>query len=295
MRVNCRPPRLSAALAVLVLWGMVATVGAQELLRIPTKAPNAGRDHVEAVLGLPAGPASDKPAPAVILLHAGGGWEVPVTGQYAAALNRAGFVSLELRLFRNEAERAPSRMGYLQNLYDALDFLRARPGIDPQRISVAGYSFGGIMTLTAATAWAQERFASAPDVKFAAHAAFYPVCWGYAAFAKARKATAELPADLLVRWTGARMRIFAGGKDDYDNRDPKACEEFVSQVPEPQRAAFSVVVYPDATHGWDQPTASFYEPLGCKGRGCMNRNMADKEITAKSIQALIDFLSAPGR
>ena len=279
----------------LLILGPLGPASAQELLRIPTTAPNNGQAFVEGMLSVPADTPADQPRPAVILLHAGGGWEVPVTSQYAKALNQAGFAVLELRLFKTEAERAPSRMGYLQNLYDALRFLGTRPDIQPEKVSVAGFSFGGILTLTSATAWAYERFGGGAGTKFAAHAPFYPVCYGYAAFAKAGRSTAELPADLLRRWTGAPVRIFVAGKDDYDDRDPKVCEELVSLIPEPQRAAFSVTLYPDATHGWDQPSASFFEKIACKGRGCMNRNVANSAVTAKSIADLAEFMSTHGR
>ncbi|WP_374563176.1 dienelactone hydrolase family protein [Ideonella sp.] len=289
-----RNASLAGVLAMLTLLAPIE-VAAQELVRIPTIAPNAGRDIVEGSLAYPSSADAVKPFPAVILLHAGGGWEVPVTGQYATALNRAGFVTLELRLFRNEAERAPSRMGYLQNLYDALRFLGEQKDVNADRVSVAGYSFGGILALTSATSWAYERFARSTGPRFAAHAPFYPICYQYAAFARAGRPTADLPADLLARWTGAPVRIFAGGRDDYDDRDPRACEEFVSLIPEPNRAKFSVTVYSDATHGWDQPNATFFEKLACKGRGCTNRNVASPSITERSVADLVAFLAAFGR
>ena len=268
---------------------------AQDILRIPTSAPVNGQPFVEGIFTHPVGAKTDKPHPAVVLIHAGGGWEVPVTNQYAKALNQAGFATLELRLFRNETERAPTRMGYLQNLYDALRFLGPQQNVNPERVSVAGFSFGGILALTSATSWAYERFGRGTGTRFAAHAPFYPICYGYAAFAKAGKATADLPSDFLVRWTGAPVRIFAGGKDDYDDRDPKVCDEFVSLVPEPQRSAISVTVYPDATHGWDQPSATFFEKLACKGRGCTNRNIANGAQTQRSISDLVEFVSVQAR
>lgn len=287
--------RLVQAVLAAFLFAACCEAMAQETLRIPTTASNNGQAFVEGILTRPVNAQADKPYPAVVLLHAGGGWEVPVTGQYSKALNQAGFATLELRLFRSEAERAPTRMGYLQNLYDALRFLGTQPSVNPDRVSVAGFSFGGILALTSATSWAYERFGRSTGPRFAAHAAFYPVCYGYAAFAKAGRPTADLPGDFLVKWTGASVRIFAAGKDDYDDRDPKVCEEFVSLIPEPQRNAFSVTLYPDATHGWDQPSAAFFEKIACKGRGCMNRNVANAVVTRTSIEELVGFMSAHGR
>ncbi len=279
----------------LFLLGFIGLASAQELLRIPTSAPNNGLAFVEGLYTSPVGSGSAQRKPGVILVHSGWGWEVPVTAQYAKALNQAGLATLELRLFRNAAERVASNIGYLQNLYDALHFMGNRADVDPEKISVAGFSFGGIIALTSATSWAKERFGGETGRKFAAHAPFYPLCYRYAEFAKAGRATADLPADLLVRWTGAPVRIFAGEKDDYEDRDPKICDTFVASIPEPQRNAFSVMVYPEATHGWDQHTATFYERLACKGRGCTNRNVANPTVTAKGIADLVTFLSSPSK
>ncbi len=282
----------SCAAAALVI---VPDAHAEELLRIPTSAPVNGRAVVEAILKVPTGVKTEKPYPAVILLHSGGGWDVPLTGQYAKALNQAGFATLELRLFKSEDERVPAIGGYLQNLYDALRFLGSRPDIKPDRVSVAGFSHGGYLALTSATSWAYDRFGGGTGSKFAAHAPFYPVCYTYAATARARRANGDVPGNLLFRWTGVPVRIFAGGKDDYDDQDPKACEEFVSLIPERHRSLFSVVVYPDATHGWDQPSNSFFARVACKGRGCTNRNVANPAVTEQSVAELVKFVGENGR
>ena len=55
--------------------------------------------------------------------------------------------TLELRLFRTEAERAPTRLRYLQNLYDSLRFLGTQQNVHPERVSVTDSSFGGILAL----------------------------------------------------------------------------------------------------------------------------------------------------
>src|SRR4029077_2939994 len=91
--------------------------------------------------------------------------------------------------------------------------------------------------------------------------------------------------------TGAPVRIFAGGKDDYDDRDPNACQEAIDSLPESARNWFSVTVYPSATHGWDQRSgAMFYEAIACKGRGCYNSNAPDPQVARQSIKDLIEFL-----
>ena len=85
------------------------------------------------------------------------------------------------------------------------------------------------------------------------------------------------------------VKIFAGGRDDYDDKDPHACTEFISQLPATQQAVFSVQLYPEATHGWDQKSVAFYEKLACKGRGCTNSNEANPKITQQSINDLIEY------
>lgn len=65
----------------------------------------------------------------------------------AMMIGFAPVATLELRLFRTEAERAPTRWGYLQNLYDSLRFLGTQQNVHPDRVSVTDFSFGGILVL----------------------------------------------------------------------------------------------------------------------------------------------------
>lgn len=253
---------------------------------------DAGGNAVEvgATLSVPKKPgvAGDKAA-AVILLHSKGGWNYPVTAQYARALADAGFVVLEPQLFANPASVPPTLP--IPMVYDGLRYLAARNDIDPKRIGVAGFSYGGMLALHAAAAWSQSAYARNPDLKFAAHAPFYPVCWTFTAFVQGKRKVAGIPDNAFEKWTGAPVRIFAGGRDDYDDRDPKACDEFVARLPAADQSLFSVKVYPEATHGWDQQGAAFYEKMACKGRGCRNSNVADSELTQQSIGDLVEFFT----
>jgi len=267
---------------------------AQQLISF--NATEAGTPERNATLTLPKTPApAGQKSAAVVLLHSKGGWEWPVTAQYAGALREAGFVVLELRLFNN-ARAAPPVLTQLPALHDALRYLAAREDVDGTRIGVAGFSYGGTLALHAAAAWAQATQAQAtqaktPQLKFAAHAPFYPVCWAFAATAQGKRRPPGLPADAFANWTGAPVRIFAGGRDDYDGRDPNACAEFVASLPAGQREAFSITLYPEATHGWDQAGATFFEPIACKGRGCTNTNEANPQITRQSIAELVGYFS----
>jgi len=126
--------------------------------------------------------------------------------------------------------------------------------------------------------------------QFAAHAPFYPLCFWFEDLASGKAKGVLSPAELR-RYTGALVRIYAGGRDDYDDRDPEACQKFVSLEDEPARSAFTIQLYPIAPHGWDQDfDAQFYADLACEGRGCRNINSRNAEITSQSIADLVAFM-----
>jgi uncharacterized protein len=274
-----------------LVWASMAIAVAQEVVQFPLD------DSTENVTGLLTYPAATNPAgrlPAVVLVHSSWGWADAHEGvsTYAKPFQNAGFVTFELRLFPTGAN---SKKGgaepYLPHLFGSLKYLAARPDIDPQRISVAGFSFGGMLAIMAATQWANETHGK-PGLRFAAHAPFYPVCWLFKSNLQGRPS--PVPTAAWQTWTGAPVRIFAGAADDYDDRDASACQDFVNAIPEGSRQAFSVRVYPDATHGWDQPVgANFFAKIACKGRGCYNVNSPDRKITGQSTKEVIEFLTNP--
>ena len=53
-----------------------------------------------------------------------------------------------------------------------------QPEIDPARIGIIGFSWGGVVTLLSATRRVADAL-SGDGPAFAAHAAFYPVCWSF--------------------------------------------------------------------------------------------------------------------
>ena len=120
--------------------------------------------------------------PAIVAVHghgpgkeeiAGVGTDGPGAGAYAHQLAQAGYVVLapDLRCFGERADRAPDdrylcdanlvaavaagRSPLAANLYDlvcSIDLLEEHPLVDPARIGVAGFSYGGTMALFLA-AW----------------------------------------------------------------------------------------------------------------------------------------------
>jgi dienelactone hydrolase len=265
----------------------IAARGA-ELVRITGQLPSGDVPEFEAEYRAPAGASSTAKVPAVILIHSGWGWNERVTEQYAIALEKEGFAVLQPRFFRTHKEARPPGT-YVQHAYAALAYLAARPEIDGKRVAIAGFSFGGIVALLTAV----ERNAASngkDGLRFAAHAPFYPLCYAFENLATG-KTKGSMPPEEFRRYTGAPVRIYAGGKDDYEDRDPEICQNFVNLVAEPARARFSIQLYPNATHGWDQAeTAQFHTAAACKGRGCRNLNSPDRAIAAQGIADLVAFM-----
>ena len=118
-----------------------------------------------------------KQAPAVLILHGSGG--IDGLGEFhAKALNAAGVATLEVFMFTSgNCPRDGSRSNFT-HVYGALNYLANRPDIDPQRIGVMGFSWGGGLSLSSTTLALTQRFTGG-QLRFAAHAPFYPVCWPY--------------------------------------------------------------------------------------------------------------------
>ncbi|MFM8508865.1 MAG: dienelactone hydrolase family protein [Betaproteobacteria bacterium] len=264
---------------------------AQESVSIPYTEHNGSKQQVEAVLRLPS-TLTDKRA--VIVLHHAGGWLQGTTQQYGELFQRNGVISLDLKMFD---QRPDNPQKHLAQVFGAVNYLAARTDVDPSKISVMGLSYGGAISLYAATAWAHSTYA-APGVKLRSVAALYPTCFFHDGLAKGeprmirRMGSFGFPVDFYDRWSGIPAKIYIGGKDDYESQDPLSCSSFVSAVKdEAQRKLFAVELYPEAKHGWDHGrTYSFYEPVACKGRGCQNTNQSDPELTERVKENLLEFL-----
>lgn len=243
---------------------------------------------VEAVLRQPD---SQPNGQALLILHHAGGWGMGTTAQYAEYFSQRGFVTLEPRLFNTRPKRL---VEYLGEVFGGLHFLMKQPGVQADQISVMGLSFGAHLAILSATEWANRLYTDG-TVRFKAHAPFYPVCWRFAAQIKGqmpRLKMSGLPDDFGVKWVGVPMLLLTGTLDDYDDRDPNTCSEFIEAIPdEKQKSMTTLVQYEGATHGWDQRTVSFFEHIACKGKGCTNHNVHNPAVTLKAKEDLLKFLT----
>ena len=247
-------------------------------------------DELEAVLRLPSSAPNRR---AVVILHDGGGWSAGRTKQYADMFTANGYVTLEPRVYRS----AGGWDGYndLSKVFASLKMLAKRADVDPANIYVMGQSAGAMLSILAATDWANRNMNDS-GTKFKAHASLYPVCWMFEESAKGNPSGTykEFPKESFQAWSGAPIKLFIGTRDDYEDRESNTCASFVAQITnETHRKVFSILKYENATHGWDHgKTYSFHARSACKGRGCTNTNESNPEITKKAYQDVLDFLKA---
>jgi dienelactone hydrolase len=203
-----------------------------------------GEDVLKAELYRPEG---DGPFPAVVALHGcdglhgSNGQITPFYRDWAERLNKAGFVVLYPDSYgsrelgapcRNRAVLLRSNRERIADATAAREWLQSQPFIKADRISLLGWSSGGVTVL-----WTVRPSAATRDAKpdFRSAVAFYPGC-----------------TRLEITAWSARIPtlILAGGADDWSSA--KACEQMVAGA-RGRSAHASIVVYPGAYHDFDHP------------------------------------------
>ena len=186
----------------------------------------------------------------------------------------AGIATLEIDYWEARGvsgigDRPPLPIITYPDAFGGLAYLSNHEKIDPARIGVLGFSWGGVMSLGAA----EQTYASSfgQGLQFAAHASHYPVCYG--ANNDAILANLPIPVNSIQAGTqfkmltGAPVLIQIGTEDDYDN-GAEACLTISDQLIDPEDAELvDVAVYEGAYHAWDrlQPPVSAVDPFGDEG------------------------------
>lgn len=231
-------------------------------------------------------PRRDGKMPAVVIAHGTSG--IDSRGAYhAQALNDAGIATLELDMWSprrlhggiGQQGRPESVVETLPDAFGALSYLAAHPDIDPRRIGIMGFSWGGVVSMLTATKPYSERYLGSSPLRFAAHAPFYPVCWTYN----------RVPGHEFRDLTGAPVFIQSGVCDDYD--EPDSCEKLVASLPDAARGKVTVMVYPGAAHGFDalQPGHIVEDPYSHLGQGGKVRFEPNPGAAARARHATVDF------
>jgi uncharacterized protein len=219
--------------------------------------------HPIAVAGRLQMPVTGKSAiPAVVIMHGTDG--VSARGvYYATALNRAGIATFEIDQWgaRNLAGGADGRPNSvpetLPDAFGALGLLASTPGIDPKRIGIMGFSWGGVVAMLVSTQRYQDEFGAAGP-GYAAAMPFYPVCWGYN----------HVPGYEFKGLRPIPIRIVAAGADEYDE-GVQPCRDLISSLPREEQNRLSLKIYANAPHAFDGFGASHAhsDPFGHRGKG----------------------------
>lgn len=206
-------------------------------------------------------PGAEGPRPAVLICHGSDG--VDGRGRfYAEALNALGVVTLEIDMWsargvqRGAAARPATPLDTLPDAFAGLETLARQPEVDPARIAIMGFSWGGVVTLLSAVEGVASRF-SPSGQRFCAHAAMYPVCWAYG----------RVSGLALEDLTGAPVLLQTGDADAYDEPDGGA--QLLARMTPEDRAHVELVTHAGAGHGYDRnlPTQVINDPFAHCGKG----------------------------
>ncbi|MFT5691550.1 MAG: dienelactone hydrolase [Oceanicoccus sp.] len=219
---------------------------------------------------------------AVLIVHGSGG--VDSRGSFhASTLNSAGFVTLEIDLWAargwlgREFGRPKSVQETLPDTFAALEFISALDGVDPQRVGLMGFSWGGVVSMLSRSPIYQNFYSSSQS--FAANVAFYPVCWVYN----------KVPGYELVEVNRSPLLILTGELDDYDTAT--SCADWSSQLDPTDQRNVRIVVYPEASHGFNTSAApaEVIDPFSHLGKGGKVVMKTDKPARELSDKAQLEF------
>ncbi|HLK26919.1 MAG TPA: dienelactone hydrolase family protein [Caulobacteraceae bacterium] len=228
-------------------------------------------------------PERDGRRPAVLILHGSAG-PSEREGGYSHPLNEAGFVTLEPdqwspRGLAGGAEGRPRTVHEtLPDVYGSHAFLAAHPRVDPNRIGIMGFSFGGVATMLAATKAVNAGYLG--DKSFAAYMPVYPVCHLY------NRAPGFEFGDLV----SAPLLLVTGSEDGYDN-DPDAGPALARSLKPLDRMKVRTAVVHGAHHGFDMPEidVEVQDPAGNRGQGGRVRMAYDAEAAERVHGLAVQF------
>jgi dienelactone hydrolase len=229
------------------------------------------------------------PRPAVIVLHGCDGLKNDKGELALGYRRRAAFVNAEGMHFlavdsfgsRGQgsicsipnARRTIDEDDRREDVFAAMKWLAAQPGVDPAKIVVAGWSHGAQTLLNVLDA--TDKLVQAQPIKPRAAVAFYPGCNRYV-----RMFNYEISAPLL---------IMIGELDDWTTA--AACEALARRLGKPGQPSFELVVYPGSYHGFDGTgPVQVRDNIGNtrSGKATLGGNPEARE---KAYARMFDFLS----
>jgi dienelactone hydrolase len=282
-------------LAALALWTLLispAPVRAEPMdVKIPT---HASVGTLDAWLALPD---TTDPAPAIVFLHGCSGLTfmqavLPIYDAWTRILNDAGFAVLQIdsagsRGIRNSCGPGESRATMYRerpgDAYASLSYLQGRPGIDPERIYLMGWSQGGGIALLTMNTESIGRPDRPPAHDFRGAIAFYP--------GKCARQFHVSPFTTVEpgTWTTiGPILVLQGGRDTWTPAAP--CVTFVREL-QARGEPVDIIVYPDAVHSFDAPGLPLRQRIGVSNsRGQAPLVGTDENARRAAIKAVLHFL-----
>jgi dienelactone hydrolase len=225
---------------------------------VPRAIGRASPRVVKGILFLPATVELNHTTPAVVMLHGSAGMIAERSG-YGFQLAAMGIAVLLVQTYDSRHDLGTSFIErvlhitetmFVADAYGALAYLATRSEIDPNRVVLAGFSYGGMATEYAL--YAQMADALAPNgLRFIGHVAFYAPC--IARFVDSRT-------------TGAPLLMLYGAEDQL--MQPDRCEKLAGELRE-GGSQVEVIAYPGAVHQWDGGMER--RLIGRQLRGCRFR------------------------
>ena len=149
--------------------------------------------------------------------------------------------------------------------YRALEKLAQHPNIDPEKVSITGWSLGGGVSLF--SAWLPLKNAITTKYAFASHLAFYPPCF-------------IQPENL--DFSQAPIHILIGEADNWTPASP--CKNLVNTLA--GKANIDITIYPEAHHGFDSEAPVVRNENAYSFKDCLFDLTAEGDI-------LMNYLKLP--
>ncbi len=197
-------------------------------------------------LFLPAIASSDRPVPAMVILHGSGGKRDDREYMYAKWFNERGIAAFVIDYYAPRGVTPSTKYLYktlsasdidiVADAFSALNLLSTHPAIDANRIGVTGYSYGGMATRYTLDPRLKQSIApTSPN--FALHVSFYGPCF--------QTTGSELT-------TGAPYLAVYGDQDN--SVEPAFCDELHQRLREGGSEVDTLLIA-GAGHAWENEQA----------------------------------------
>ena len=189
---------------------------------------------------------------------------------YMEMYQKEGFATFELNSFKSRditstvgSQDQVTTAAIILDAYRALEKLSKHPNIDPQKVSITGWSLGGGVSLF--SGWLPLKNAITKEYAFASHLAFYPPCF-------------INPEN--TDFTQAPIHILAGEIDNWTPAEP--CRLLVDKLKE--KTNIDITVYPNAHHSFDSELAIKRNEKGYSFKDCMFTLTEDGDVLMNYLQ-----------